>query len=500
MIGRTRIPVVLLASVAALAALTPASAQRPLDLAGPQVVERPVTAGERITLHLINIVPSERSSYTIAIRQEVIPVDPLTSVVKDDKSALSADSCTTHLDETETRLLAATSEDSVRSIVLGARRGAPEGCGQDLNTMINNLTTFALDDAFILRPSQRLVVEVTRGEKKWSFVFRTEPRGEWRTGYGFTFVPRVYPQYRTEQLEDDPTNFVIQRERGNRRSDPMTNYDFLPSILFTWMPQEARYRNWNGGITAGLGYDLSSVAVFGGLSVTHNENVTFAGGLAIHQQPRLAPGFEPGDVVGDPLSSEALHEPRFGPNLFFGISFRFGKNPFGNLRDDTDAEEDVVTEERPEPQTPEVPTEEREEAEVIEDDAALEVKAASDAGASFGSFTLKSIDADSDPRILVLDAAAEPVEVSGTYDPRDGVHCIALDAESKAMLPWFHARPEVLCLTVPDAKKDQVEAVEAQGEITVTITGFRIRHVPGQPTAIYDEGAVADVITDSDGT
>lgn len=329
-------------------------------------------------------------------------------------------------------------------------------------------------------------------------MFRTEPRGEWRTGYGFTFVPRVYPQYRTEQLEDDPENFVIRRERGNRRSEALTNYDFLPSILFTWLPQEARYRNWNGGITAGLGYDLSSVAVFGGLSVTHNENVTFAGGLAIHQQPRLAPGFEPGDVVGDPLSSEALHVPRFGPNLFFGISFRFGKNPFGDLRDDTDVEENVVTEERPEPDPP-AQSEPQALDLAAEIEAALEIKGGSSVGDPFGSFTLKSIDTDSDPAVIELEAPDTPVEVSGTYAPQDGVHCIALDAESKAMLPWFHAKPEVLCLTVPDAKKDQVEAVEAESEITVSITGFRIVHAPDQPTPIYDQAAVADVITDSGG-
>ena len=505
----------LLGCMAGLLVCSPVSGQeRRLDLAAPVVSERPVSPGAPITLVLTNIVPRMRASYTVTVRQEVIPLDTLPFPFErmgDIKNLVAfraalddPDACAPPLGRTANLLDTATTEGSVSRIVAEARRDVPPACAERLNGFIRDVTTLVVEDTFALEPNQRLVVEVSRpGEERpaeWRYVFRTEPRGEWRTSYGFTFLPRAYPRYFTEQVEDDPTKFVVTEERGTGGRDPLTNYDFVPSILFTWLPSSARYRNWHSGLTAGLGYDLDEVTVFGGFSTTYNENVTLVAGLAIHEQPRLNPQFDVGEVLTEDLDAEALHVNRYGPNVFFGISFRFGSNPFRGGSNDEGNDEgeggEGGGETRPQPgsEAPEAMDDAGTGGNgAAEDDLAFDVILHRE-GDTVGDFVVESVDVGDETITVVFRATSdEGVEVTGTYAPADGASCITLDPEVEPVLPYLGKKVASLCLTVAEDQREALATYRAGDAITVSVTRFRARVKTGEDAGQYDEARITDL-------
>lgn len=456
-----------------------AAQERRLDLGGAAAIERTVAPGTRIALVLTNIVPRLADTYTVLVRQEAIPLDTLP--LPDDVPRLyrkSGDGCGGAREALDARLDAASNEISVKRIV-DAEVTLPSWaeCSGTLGGYIRNQTHLVLEDTFVMRPGQRLVVEVTRpGETRpaqWRFVFATEPRGEWRAGYGFTFIPRVYPQYYTEQVEDDPTKFEIRRE--GRAGDFLTSYDFIPSILFTWLPSAARYRNWSGGLTAGLGSDLDEVALFGGLAGTFNENVTLAAGLTIHEQPRLASQFSRGQIITEDLDSEVLHENRFGPNLFFGISFRFGRNPFSGTGSSDEAGSGTTGEARLPPGS-EAPQRAAPRGGPVRDDLALN-PAAIRVGATVGGFVAQDVKREGGKTTVVFRkvAGGEDVELSGTYTLDDTRRCLVPAEDAAPVLPHAGgARPERLCFAAAEALTTGLRNVKAGDALKVRTDGFTL--------------------------
>lgn len=182
--------------------------------------------------------------------------------------------------------------------------------------------------SFTLQRGEELVVEVTRlkesgcEKKEWKFVITTGDRGEWRTTYGFTFVPDRDREYFSRQLEDDPQKFrITEKERQD-------SGDFLPAVMFTWLSAKHRGRDWSYGPTGGIGADSNNISVLAGYSWTYNENLTFTAGIAIHEESRLEGSFSEGDLINQNLDSGTLNEQVYKPVPYIGVSFRFDANPF----------------------------------------------------------------------------------------------------------------------------------------------------------------------------
>lgn len=173
------------------------------------------------------------------------------------------------------------------------------------------------------------IVETTKDGKTqaWQRTYTTGKCGEWRTSYGFTFVPDRDERYFSKEVTPSSggsagtatpaTEFSIVRENDRR------DLKFLPSIFFTWNAPEK-----NHGWAFGLGHDLENVALFAGYGVTKKENITATFGVAIHEATELAGRYSEGDKLKESLDSAQLVEESFVPNLYFGVTFRFGSNIF----------------------------------------------------------------------------------------------------------------------------------------------------------------------------
>ncbi|MBZ0113673.1 MAG: hypothetical protein K8J08_14505 [Thermoanaerobaculia bacterium] len=154
----------------------------------------------------------------------------------------------------------------------------------------------------------------TGNERTWKHTLKT-PCGEWRTGYGFTFVPNRDKNYFSEKADDA---FVIARTSDREE------LDYLPSIFFHWADPERSY--WAPSWTAGLGSDLEEVALLIGLRWDIHENVGATIGLAIHERSDLVGKYEVGDSIAEALDPEQLVSESFVPNIYLGVAFRFGTN------------------------------------------------------------------------------------------------------------------------------------------------------------------------------
>ncbi|HEX2202360.1 MAG TPA: hypothetical protein VHG91_03640 [Longimicrobium sp.] len=481
----------------------PASAQRTLDLAGPLVGRRPVAAGASFTLRLINLVPRVRDRYVVEIRNEPQEVPPLS--LDTTRGVLKFnDPCEQATGELEAALQEASTEAQVETVIRETRTGDDWGeCSATLGRIIMERTTYDVEGVYQVRAGEQLVVEVTRpgddGPAEWRFVFASEPRGEWRLGYGFTFLPRVYPQYYTEQSDTNPSQFIIRKESGSKRRDLTTNYDFIPSLLFTWLPSAGRYRDWNWGLTGGLGYDLTQTALFAGIAGTYNENITLTAGLAIHEQPRLAPQFTPGEVLKEDLDAAALHEDRYGPNVFFGLSFRLDRTPFSRPeREEQGGGGGNAEETRPDPgnEAPEATNPNPEPGPGPGGPAEGAFDNSITVGTKIGAFEVEGVEAGGDTASIVFKLAEgrSALEVTGEYEKVGDTHCVA-DVQSDPVLPHVKDHPAArLCLMVPDALAPRLANVEENAPVEVKIDRFRVRWNVETETAEYVEARVTEIV------
>lgn len=181
---------------------------------------------------------------------------------------------------------------------------------------------------FTIAANQQLVITIERAlpsPKKWVRTLTTGQIGKWYTTYGFTFFPDRNHSFFAKQETSTPpggaeavTVFRITEEKDRNE------LEFRPSILFHYQLPQAH----NHSLVAGLGYDLENIALFAGYGYSFHSNVTLTAGLAIHEQEDLIGRYEVGDTVKEAIDSAQLVSKTFAPNLYLGVSFRFGTNIF----------------------------------------------------------------------------------------------------------------------------------------------------------------------------
>jgi hypothetical protein len=166
-----------------------------------------------------------------------------------------------------------------------------------------------------------VVAVVGTATRTWTVVYQTAPRGRWGSSYGFTFLPNRDERFFSAKTAE--ANKYIITEKKDRQ-----DLAFAPSIFFSWFPTKDEERDWSFSWSAGLGFDQSNPIVFAGPMWTYHQNIGFMLGLVMHKQKRLNGQYDKNQEVTENLTEAQLNEETYRPNLFFGLSLRFGSNPF----------------------------------------------------------------------------------------------------------------------------------------------------------------------------
>lgn len=192
-------------------------------------------------------------------------------------------------------------------------------------------TRIDLPDVYRLESGQELKVTISRrdgmNQKQWTVVYRTPARGRWFSSYGFVFVRNEDELFFAKPKTGATGQYVITQKADKQ------DYDFAPSIFYAWLPARREGRDLSLGVAAGLGFDQNNPIVFAGPMLTYNQNISLVAGVVMHKEKRLNGMYSLGQEVTENLSEAQLGEETYRPSLFFGLSFRFGANPFAASSD-----------------------------------------------------------------------------------------------------------------------------------------------------------------------
>lgn len=300
-----------------------------IDLAelGPGAeVTRSIQPKDHYKFRVLNKVPSKYCSTSVEIEEIPTPALTLPDALKApadgdglEAFGLRAIPESEKCDERIERAFKSVESPTDVRAAIAQLRDEPGPCGQaEIQSWIERETQIFLDNGgpgWSVRKGQKIVVTAKCGDTERTMSFTTGLKGRWDPTYGFTFVPNEDEIFFSKTGDTDGT-FVITEENDNEE------LDFAPSILFQY-----RQPGKKGGWLAGLGHDLDNVMLFGGYGWSYKENITFAVGAVVHEQDRLDGRFSPDDVLKEQLGTDQLLESTFDANVFFGISFRFDRDP-----------------------------------------------------------------------------------------------------------------------------------------------------------------------------
>lgn len=289
------------------------------------------TAPGEYTIEIVNRLPS--AAYDVQVAVSFIPIEPLEipGARGDEESIVCPE-----VEAATQELLDASSEIEVAEKVRALEDLLVAGCPDTeptyrLAMRVIGSTRQGMPYVYQLASGQRLEVTISRRDgssrKEWTVVFQTAPRGRWFSSYGFVFVPDDDERFFSKAKLGGTNEYVITRKTDNQ------DYDFAPSLFYSWLPTRAEGRNLSFGAAAGLGFDQSNPVVFAGPMLTYNQNVSLLAGVVMRKQMRLDGAYAAGQEIAENLSEDQLGDETYHPGIFFGLSFRFGANPFADAAD-----------------------------------------------------------------------------------------------------------------------------------------------------------------------
>ena len=319
---KRRLITLLVSSFLALIATTSdAQTTFDLDLAVFEEATDTIDAGVPFSIRISNMIGTR---YRVRVERKLATIAPLTDELA--PAAGAGDDCENLVANFETDRAEATTEADIKRAVetwTSAGSGCTPAQQKTLADYIERTTTKTLGP-YVLGQGESLVATVSRGtgdgEEKWVQTVATPAPGEWRMLYGFNFVPS---RDRTYFLESDGNGkFNIKRERNDNE------LNFVPTIFATWHSRRALLSGSGFAMSGGLGFDSADPVVFAGPSWIYRENFALNVGLVMAKQKRLNKQLDEDTPVTQNLSDEQLHSSGYHPNLYVGVSLRFGKNPF----------------------------------------------------------------------------------------------------------------------------------------------------------------------------
>ncbi len=328
MLNRRILVFLTLAGLVTVAANAASAQELKVDLAsdpGTEQIEQ--TPPGDYTILIVDKAP--KNAYSVQIEVNFTPIAPLPPP---DKSVESRDPTCSKLVGYVDDIRNSDDEKFVSGLVSEIRRILKDKtCTDEVVTNAANsavdVTEQKIDDrVYTLANGQELKVTVSRDSgkdgKKWTFIFRTPSPGRWFSSYGFVFVPNQDERYFSKLKQGTTDKYLVTRAAHN------SGNDFSPSLFYSWLPASRETMGWSFGISAGLGFDQSNPIVFVGPMGTFHQNISLLFGAVVHKQKRLNGMYSPEQEIGENLTEAQLTEQTYRANVFFGLSFRFGSNPF----------------------------------------------------------------------------------------------------------------------------------------------------------------------------
>lgn len=173
-------------------------------------------------------------------------------------------------------------------------------------------------------------ITITRGagakKVKWDFIIEGDPVGKWFVHYGFGAITPLndFGTYHTQAIPDtNMFRITSDEERG-------LNIQYLPSIMFSFVPHQKRGARSLWSFTGGLGANADDIAVILGGSWFFYQNLGVTFHLVGKNQSILNGKYkEDGtSTVSENLDFDQLHDDKFKIYAGVSLTLRLDGNPF----------------------------------------------------------------------------------------------------------------------------------------------------------------------------
>lgn len=186
-----------------------------------------------------------------------------------------------------------------------------------------------LDNPIKIKKGEQLILYVRRGQDAkvyWKFIIKGDPLGKWFVHYGFGFASPLKNRgtYFSQSVPDTSLYMITKKE------DRGFSMQYLPSVLFSFIPYKNYNKNFFGSLTGGVGANTDDIAVIFGGSLFFWQNL----GINLHiigKNQHVLDGKYKEDgtsTITENLDFDQLHEEKFKLHWGVSISYRFGSNPF----------------------------------------------------------------------------------------------------------------------------------------------------------------------------
>lgn len=300
----------------------------PLDLSQPSPEEEKEVPIGTFVLRLENRAPGAEYQLRWQLRKDILG-PPLQFLAGEGEVS---EPCK-EFDTAIGKLAAETAETEVKGLVKNVENLRP-GCSSDvLRDKADKVIAHTTEERTVAILIYDSVLEVTvtnlTTDKEWNAIYRAPSSGEWFGHYGFAFVPSEDERFFVKTIDDQPGKFRITEQADNQE------FDFVPAVLFSYMPARWSHRYTAWSATGGLGFDLSNPVVFLGGSLAFRQNLLLVAGAVWHEEMHLNGRYKDDDVIGENLSEDQLSETTYDIAWFVGVSFRFDTAPLTHKKETT---------------------------------------------------------------------------------------------------------------------------------------------------------------------
>lgn len=299
-----------------------------------------VNPNSNFKITLINLVPTKKYIYRCIVTHDSIP--PLnfkksTKIIDTSRLIEHCNSIYNELIDSINKFNGIESEKEIKSnknhfknYLLSIRNS---NCEFDTNIikelenaeLILQRTKMDIKKNFKLKPGEKLEITIIRtdNDAEWTYTFNAGKRGTWLTSFGFSFISNILKQQEEFIVKRISSDSEIVSTFRPARSE----FNFAPSIFYSWMPYAKENDTWVYGISGGIGVNLESPVVMFGFSLTYNWNLNLMLGVAGHIINKPSESYSEFQKI-DASDVEALNRKSVVFDPFIGFSFRFDSNPF----------------------------------------------------------------------------------------------------------------------------------------------------------------------------
>jgi hypothetical protein len=291
----------------------------------------------RITL--MNLIPSKEYTYSYRRYFKEIPVLKFnkSDIKKDSSNKEICENTLIDLIELRNSLDSINEENTIKKIKPIYENKIAKikisACGEvlqvanEIKTIESLLekTSQTINEIFNLKAGENLEFTIIRKDNGavWKYVFDSGERGIWLTSYGFAFISNILKQQKEFIVKKINTDSNIVSSFTPAGSE----FDFAPSIFYTWLPKAKEGDEWVYGISGGLGINLESPVTMLGFSITYNWNLNIMLGVAGHIIKKQSESY----TISQKITAsdvDLLNRKTVVFDPFIAFTFRFGSNPF----------------------------------------------------------------------------------------------------------------------------------------------------------------------------